>query len=136
MYSAEVGRTAGGVVNIITKSGTNDFHGSAFEFNRNDRVRLAQLLRATGPSRSSTQNQFGGSLGGPMTQRPDVLLRRLRGLPPDAGRDERRRRVPTAKMRAGDFSELSVPIYDPIDDAARAVSGQQSFRRAGSIRSR
>ena len=49
MYSAEVGRTAGGVVNIITKSGSNDFHGSAFEFNRNDKFDSRNYFAQTGP---------------------------------------------------------------------------------------
>ena len=66
MYTAEVGRTAGGVVNIITKSGSNDFHGSAFEFNRNDRFDARNFFATTGPKPKLDQNQFGASLGGPL----------------------------------------------------------------------
>ena len=59
MYSAEVGRTAGGVINILTKSGTNEFHGSAFEFYRNDRFDSRDYFATTDPMLK--QNQFGGN---------------------------------------------------------------------------
>src|SRR4051812_34945032 len=68
MYTAEVGRTAGGVVNIITKSGSNDYHGSAFEFVRNDRFDARNFF-ATGVDKPKlTQNQYGGSVGGPVAR--------------------------------------------------------------------
>ena len=53
LYSAEVGRTAGGVVNIITKSGSNDFHGSAFEFIRNDKFDSRNYFARPDRSQSS-----------------------------------------------------------------------------------
>jgi Carboxypeptidase regulatory-like domain len=65
-YSAEYGENAGGVVNVITKSGTNDFHGNAFEFVRNP-VFNAQNYFATPttPDRIK-RNQYGGTFGGPI----------------------------------------------------------------------
>jgi outer membrane receptor protein involved in Fe transport len=65
LYSAEVSRTAGGVAELITKSGTNGFHGSAFEFLRNDALD-AQGPIATTKKAPLRQNQFGGSFGGPI----------------------------------------------------------------------
>ncbi len=65
-YSAEAGRTAGGVVSIITRSGTNQFHGSAYEFFRNDVFDARNVLQTTGAKPELRQNQFGGSVGGPI----------------------------------------------------------------------
>src|SRR6266403_287625 len=65
-YSAEYGSNAGGVVNVITKSGTNNFHGDAFEFNRNP-VFNAQNFFATPTTPDRVKrNQFGGTFGGPI----------------------------------------------------------------------
>ncbi len=66
-YSAEYSRTGGGIANLITKSGTNAFHGSAFEFMRNDDFD-ASAWSAGSPLKKDKlrQNQFGGSLGGPI----------------------------------------------------------------------
>ena len=63
-YSAEFGQSAGGVINVITKSGTNTFHGSAYEFFRNNNLDGRNYFSQTRPRYQ--QNQFGGSLGGPM----------------------------------------------------------------------
>ena len=66
-YSPEAGRTAGGVVSIITRAGTNQFHGSAYEFFRNDIFDAKNVLQPQGQRRPELrQNQFGGSLGGPI----------------------------------------------------------------------
>lgn len=79
-YDASVGRTGGGVVNVITKSGTNDFHGSAYEFFRNAVLNTnpnyqfpagyassgTELLSALLPKPAFRQNQYGASLGGPI----------------------------------------------------------------------
>jgi hypothetical protein len=65
-YAPEAGRTAGGVVSIITKSGTNKFHGSAYEFFRNDIFDARNVLQTTGRKPELRQNQFGGSFGGPI----------------------------------------------------------------------
>jgi hypothetical protein len=65
-YAPEAGRTAGGVVNIVTKSGSNSFHGSAYEYFRNDAMDARQVLQNTGRKPELRQNQFGGSIGGPI----------------------------------------------------------------------
>jgi outer membrane receptor protein involved in Fe transport len=71
-YSAEYGRAGGAVINVVTKSGTNDFHGSAFEFYRDKSLnansyanKIAVPIRPRQPFRV---NQFGGSLGGPVVK--------------------------------------------------------------------
>jgi len=63
--TAEIGRTNAGFVNAVTKSGTNDFHGEAFFFNRN---RALTSPDAFGNKLNNKQNQFGGSIGGPIKQ--------------------------------------------------------------------
>src|ERR1700740_815704 len=65
-FSAEYGRNSGGVVNIITKSGTNELHGSAFEYFRNSSFDSRNFFNPDGdPKTLFINNQFGGSLGGP-----------------------------------------------------------------------
>ncbi|PYP89072.1 MAG: hypothetical protein DMG65_14275 [Candidatus Angelobacter sp. Gp1-AA117] len=66
-YSVEAGRAVGGIVNIITKSGTNDVHGSAYEYLRNDTMDARSELAAPGLNKLR-QNQFGFTLGGPITK--------------------------------------------------------------------
>ena len=66
-YTADSGRTGGGVINVISKSGTNTFHGSAFEFLRNDKLNTFAFAFGTHlPKPELRQNQFGASIGGPI----------------------------------------------------------------------
>ncbi len=67
-YTAEVGRTGGAVVNIITKSGSNAFHGSAYEFFENDILNATPFNFTPEPKPKLRQNQFGGSFGGPVVK--------------------------------------------------------------------
>jgi outer membrane receptor protein involved in Fe transport len=69
-YAAEVGRAGGGVINVITKSGTNDWHGAAFEFFRDKALNANswENNRARLPKRNYHFNQFGGNLGGPIVK--------------------------------------------------------------------
>jgi hypothetical protein len=113
-YSAEFGRSSGGVVNIQIKSGTNQFHGSAFEFLRNDKLDANDFFnnrnnRARPPFK---QNQFGGAFGGPIFRDKTFFFMDYQG---GRIRDSRTflSTVPTLKMRNGDFSELNRVIYDP-----------------------
>jgi hypothetical protein len=122
MYTAEVGRTAGGVVNIVTKSGSNDFHGSLFEFNRNDRFDARNFFATTGPKPALDQNQFGGSVGGPMVRNKTFFFGDFEGFRSTQGVTFVST-VPTAKMRAGDFSELSAVLYDPTTPPRTPFSG-------------
>src|SRR5882757_3822305 len=66
-YSAEYGKTSGGVVNAITRSGTNQIHGSAYEFIRNNHLDARNFFDAPGqPTPPFKRNQFGGAVGGPI----------------------------------------------------------------------
>jgi len=82
-FAAEYGRTAGAVFNMVLKSGTNRFHGTAYEYNRNSRFSAWNPFAGTDasgkllPPQFANWNQFGGSLGGPVTlpHLRDVSLR-------------------------------------------------------------
>lgn len=115
-FSAEYGAAAGGVVNAITKSGTNQFHGSAYDFFRNDDLDAQNYFATTKPL--LVRNQYGGSLGGPVLKDKLFFFAAYEGL---HQRDElpSTATVPTALERLGDFSQTRnasgavVPIYDP-----------------------
>jgi hypothetical protein len=123
MYSAEVGRTAGGVVNIITKSGSNNFHGSAFEFNRNDKFDERGFFAPKDqPKPQLDQNQYGGSVGGPVKKNKTFFFADYEKFKQTQGVTFVST-VPTAKMRAGDFSEIAQTIYDPTSAVRTAFAG-------------
>src|SRR5260370_916070 len=109
-YSADNGRTLSAVINIVTKSGTNDFHGSAYEFVRNQNFDARNFFAATRPL--NHQNQFGGSLGGPIKKDKTFFFVDY-DQDPISNEIASIVTVPTAKMHNGDFSELATPIYDP-----------------------
>ena len=65
-YSAEFGRSAGGVINAVTRSGTNDLHGSVFEFHRNSALDARNFFDPVGAKPDFTRHQFGAVAGGPV----------------------------------------------------------------------
>lgn len=67
-YSTEFGRAVGGIVNIVTKSGTNNYHGSVYEYFRNDKMDAKNMLAAAGGFNKLRQNQFGATMGGPIQE--------------------------------------------------------------------
>ena len=111
-YAPEFGGKSGAVVNVVTKSGTNDLHGSLFEFVRNDVFDAKNFFDSpTAPIPPFRQNQFGGSLGGPVARNRTFFFLSYEG--------QRIRKsltstfsVPTPAMRTGDFAGLA-PVYDP-----------------------
>lgn len=120
-YSAEFGDVAGGVINLQSKSGTNDWHGSLFEFFRNDSLDAADFFsNATGQPRNPLRyNQFGGSVGGPLRRGRTLLFVDYQGNPVHNSAPMVTT-LPPAAQRTGDFSG-PVPIFDPfVPTAARA----------------
>ncbi len=67
-FEAEYGRNAGGVINIVTKSGTNEFHGSAYEYFRNDHLNARNFFNTEPTKDAFRNNQFGATLGGPIVR--------------------------------------------------------------------
>lgn len=123
---AEFGRFAGGVINLTTKSGTNEFHGSAYEFLRN-RVLNANTFfnNAGGVDRPAfTQNQYGVNVGGPVKRDKMFFFYGFEGFRVRQGQSYIAT-VPTEAMRNGDFSDLRdangnlIPIYDTLTTCGR-----------------
>src|SRR5690349_18347309 len=113
-YSAEFGRSLGGVVNLQIKSGTNNLHGSGFEFHRDSAMDASDFFnnRAHRAKPDFKQNQFGGTLGGPIFKNKTFFFGSYQGHRETQGQTFLST-VPTLAMRNGDFSELSRVIYDP-----------------------
>src|SRR4051794_10894732 len=113
-YSAEFGRSLGGVVNLQIKAGTNAFHGSVFEFHRDDAFDANNFFnnRAGRSKPDFKQNQFGGTLGGPVFKQKTFFFGSYQGHRESQGQTFLST-VPSLAMRRGDFSELSRVIFDP-----------------------
>jgi hypothetical protein len=111
LYSAEVGRTVGGVVDVITKSGTNSYHGSLYEYHRNDALDARNFFATTPKPPKLLRHQFGGSIGGPIIRDKTFFFfdledsREIRGYTYTAT-------VPTQYQHdhIGDFSDIGGPV--------------------------
>lgn len=115
-YTAEAGRTAGGVVNIITRSGTNRFHGTAYEFFRNDIFDARQVKQTSGRKPELRQNQFGGSLGGPIIKDRTFFYGDYEGL----------------RLVSGVTYQSTVPTIDEYDNINSIAGGSpQALVAAG-----
>jgi len=114
LFSAEYGGVGGAVVNVTLKSGTNELHGTAFEFLRNEKLDAKNFFDApNAPKPPFKRNQFGFSLGGPVKRNRtfffgDYEWTRVRESNTFLGT------IPTEAMVQGDFSQLSNRIYDPF----------------------
>jgi hypothetical protein len=103
-YSAEFGEAAGGVVSVVTKSGTNKYHGNAFEFLRN-RVFNARNYFATTPD-PLKRNQFGGTFGGPIVKDRTFFFGGYQGTRIRSNQGGQSAFVPTTANLSGDFSAM------------------------------
>jgi len=109
--TAEFGVFGGAAVNLTIRSGTNDFHGSAFDYVRNDALFAKSYFAVTKAPYNS--NQPGGTFGGPIVRNHAFFFGDYQGLILDAGRTQVLT-VPTALMRQGNFTEISQRIFDPL----------------------
>jgi Carboxypeptidase regulatory-like domain len=109
-YAAELGRTGGGIVQLTTKSGTNQLHGSAYEYLRNDALDARNFFAASKPK--LRYNLFGASVGGPIRQDKMHYFFNYEGL---RVKSEATRilNIPTSAEVRGDFSASAVVIRDP-----------------------
>ena len=111
-YSAEYGRGAGAIVNVVTKSGTNQLHGSAFEFLRNGDLNARNFFAASHDLLK--RNQFGGSLGGPIKKDRLFFFGTYQGTILRNVALANTATVLTDAQRAGNFSGVKRQLIDPL----------------------
>ncbi len=119
-FDAQFGRTSGGIVNLVTKSGTSDYHGVAYDFERHSVLDANNWFnnRSGRPLPSFQRHQFGGNVGGPIIKTKWFAFGDFEGLRqgyPQTSISS----VPTALQRVGNFSQTTtgngtpITIYDP-----------------------
>ncbi len=115
-YAAEYGRYAAGVVDVVTKSGTNVMHGAAFEFFRNESLNAPRWTPPGTPSAKDPldRNQYGGAVGGPIVRDKTFFFASYSGLRQEETYYRNTALVPTAAERAGDFSQSARKPNDPL----------------------
>ena len=114
-YAAEFGRAGGAVTNVILKSGSNSFHGSAYEFNRVSALAARNYfnrVQNNGPFPRATYNYYGGTFGGPIIKNKTFFFGDILRIDDIRGRFNLFT-VPTDAYRSGDFSGAGVNIYNP-----------------------
>ena len=116
-YDAELGRANGAVTNVILKSGTNDFHGAAYEFNRISALAAKPFFQTVAKT-PSVYNYYGANIGGPIVKNKTFFFGDFLRINDHQGQFFNGT-VPPAAFRDGDFSQATnskgqlIPIYDP-----------------------
>lgn len=124
-FNAEQGAAGGSAINVTMKSGTNHFHGSAWEYNSITQFNARSWANRTGQAQKNIYNEMGGTIGGPVLK--DKLFFFF-----DYNRVTVRKAingtlsVPTAAMRAGDFSSTGTTVFDPATGTATGT-GKAAF---------
>ncbi len=112
-FSAEYGHSSGAQVEVVSRAGTDSFHGSAFEFLRNDAFNAKDYFAQSVPSEK--QNQFGGAVGGPILKRRLFFFGSFQRLVDHGSAESTEAQVPSAAERAGDFTGSSHILFNPTD---------------------
>ncbi|MBZ5501176.1 MAG: TonB-dependent receptor [Acidobacteriia bacterium] len=118
-YDAALGRNSGSVLNVVTKSGSHRFHGSAYEFLRNNALNSKGYFDLTTPD--FKQNEFGGTFGGPIRQGKTFFFSSYEGRRFTQGITSQPVAVPTSQERGGDFS-AGTTFIGKIQDAFVATT--------------
>ncbi len=117
-FSAEYGRNAGSVVNVVTKSGSNTLTGALWEFNRDQALQARNYFAPQSqPKPELKQNQFGGAVGGPLVRNRLFGFGYYEGYRNDSGITQNILVLSEAQRR-GDFSALATPLRDPLTGVA------------------
>src|SRR5262249_10769835 len=109
-YEAELGRAGGAVVNVALRSGTNEFHGSVFEFNRTSATSARNVFALA--NAQTVYTQLGFTLGGPIRRNKTFIFGDYQGTRDHRG-DVTPVTIPTMAFRSGDLSASRTTIYDP-----------------------
>ncbi len=133
-YEPEYGTTTGGEIMVTTRSGTDQFHGAAFEYFRNKDLNALQFTNQRGPGDQrpkDNENEYGGSIGGPVklpflpfiwgSKHKTYFFHDEEYLRSLGGTTRPLYSIPSVQERSGNFSDLGVPIYDPTSE--RIVNG-------------
>jgi Carboxypeptidase regulatory-like domain len=131
-FDAEYGRNSGSVVNVITKSGSNALHGNVYEYFRNTVLNAQGYFNTVKPQ--FNQNEFGGTLGGPIKKDRTFFFVSYEGQRIRQGEPGSLINVPTTAERGGDFSDTGGPFSGKIDPGyqfvADALNGRPGCRSA------
>ncbi len=126
-YDAEQGYAGGAAINVQVKSGTNDIHGSLYEYHTNQHLKARPYFLPAGRDKDKrVVNQFGGTVGGPILKNKLFYFASFEGTFDRQASWTSTASVATALMRTGDFSESTRPIYDPLTGALDG-SGRTPF---------
>ena len=131
-FAAELGRTGGGVTSFTLKSGTNQIHGSVYEFFRNEVLNANGFFNNLGAIDPDTgkatrvvnkQNEYGFTLGGPVIKDKTFAFGYFNGFRYRRAGTSQIISVPTQAFKNGDFSSLGTPIYDPATTRSNGSGG-------------
>jgi hypothetical protein len=112
-FDAEYGGHSGGQINVVTKSGTNSYHGDAFEFLRNTSLDARNFFS---PARGTfDQNQFGGTFGGPIQKNKTFFFADYQGTRLTQGVDTGQIPIPSSQDRTGNLSDLASSFTSGVD---------------------